>query len=251
MLMSGGTASGTRGPLSPTGDTMRALTILLLILVPASSWANNTPSWPPPGVECTGSPGFGGCTGFIFTQAPAQPIELKPAPGTAVSGSGFQANTPPLPPPPVVYRVDAKPFWDQVLWPIIGAVAMALVAWIVRLLTPYIGANAAKALDDRLTKAMQDGLASAQLQFQGNSLESFNVQNEVLAKALNYVAKHAGEDLKKAGVTDELLKEKLNAMLAPAIMLATAQPGMTTVAQVATQANPAIPTAPVNVNNKE
>lgn len=155
------------------------------------------------------------------------------------------AQDTPTAPVPVTYTVDLSPLFSQVVWPILSAVALALAGWIGNIARKHFGEKTGEVVQARLAEAMSEGLKLAQVQVKNSDIEKIETQSQILAGAANYVSAHAGDTLEKLGVTPQLLDEKLSALLAPAVMVAAAQPGTVSVATAATQADPAIATAPI------
>ncbi len=148
------------------------------------------------------------------------------------------------------FVVDFTPLFNTVIWPALAAIAMAIVGVLIDRIRKTWGIDV-----DRKTieTAVNNGLQLAQARMASSDLTRASVQNEIIAGAANYAISHVPGALKNLGVditTPEgraSLMEKIEARLAPAVMVAEATPGPVTVAAAATIANPDVSTAPAPV----
>jgi hypothetical protein len=148
------------------------------------------------------------------------------------------------------FVIDFTPLFNTVIWPALSVLAMAVVGVLVNRIQKKWGVEIDK---KTIESAMTNGLQLAQSKFSQADLTQLRVQSEIVAGAANYAISHVPSALKNLGVDvttqegRESLKEKLEARLAPAVMVAEASPGPVSVAVAATIANPNVSTAPAPV----
>lgn len=140
--------------------------------------------------------------------------------------------------------IDLQPILNLVVWPVLGALGMALAGLITARVNQWLGLKNNAFLQATLEKAIQSGLQAAQARVATMNIQHVDVQSKILADASTYVLSHVPDTLKAAGIDVSTpagameLAEKLEARLAPAIMVAVSSPTDVSVATAATIANP-------------
>ncbi len=150
------------------------------------------------------------------------------------------------------FTIDFGPLFTLVIWPALSIIAVAIASVIAFQLKSRFGLEVDK---KTIETALQSGLQYAQSKASQANISSVVVQNKIVADAANYVISHVPDTLKSVGVDVSTpegranLQEKLEARLAPAVMVGDSSQTEMSVATAATIANPAIPSQPAPVDN--
>lgn len=150
------------------------------------------------------------------------------------------------------FVIDFGPLFTLVVWPALGIVAVAVAGIIANAIKNKFGVEIDK---KTIETALQNGLQLAQKQVANANISSVTVQNEIIASTANYAITHASDALKSLGVdvtTDAgkaNLVEKIEARLAPAVMVGASSQAPMSVAAAATIANPSVASAPAPVDD--
>lgn len=148
------------------------------------------------------------------------------------------------------FTIDFAPFFTMVVWPTLSVILLALASVVALRIQKKWGIEVDK---KTIETAVNSGLQLAQAKVASSDITRVSVQNEIIAQAANYAIAHVPGALKNLGVdiTTEAgrasLMEKIEARLAPAVMVGEASPGPMTVAAAATIANPDVATVPAPV----
>ena len=110
-------------------------------------------------------------------------------------------------------KVDCGPLVQQVVWPLLSAALLAVGAWGVQKLSTWLGIKNNEVLQNTVESALKNGLAYAQSKV-GDVPLTVDVKNEIVATAANYTLGHIPSVLKKLGIDEKTLAEKLEARLA-------------------------------------
>lgn len=140
------------------------------------------------------------------------------------------------------------------VWPIclalLSAVASFAMLWLTKKSNSWVNAQNNQSYDDVIDQACMGGIAFGQ-QTQANSdIRNEAVQAAIVASAFAYAKGHATEAIIARGITDAILRQKIIARLAPALMAAAAVGGQVSVAAAATAVNPNIPTTPLEFSTR-
>lgn len=109
-------------------------------------------------------------------------------------------------------KIDFGPLVQQVVWPLLSAAVLAVGAWGVQKFSQWLGIKNNEALGKTVEDALRNGLAYAQSKA-GDVPLTVDVKNEIVATAANYAIKHVPDAMKKLGVGQDVLLEKLEARL--------------------------------------
>lgn len=146
--------------------------------------------------------------------------------------------------------IDLKPLFNLVIWPMLSVIGLALAGFIATRISTWTGSQNEARNRALINDILQSGLQAAQARVATSNIQHIDVQDGIVAGALQYAVANGPDALKKAGVdvtTPEgraAVSQKLEAMLAPAVMVAVSSPVDVSVATAATIANPAIPVGP-------
>lgn len=150
------------------------------------------------------------------------------------------------------FTIDFAPLFNAVIWPALSAIAVAIAGVIASRIQKRFGIEVDKRA---IETAMQNGLQLAQSKLSSSNISSVNVQNRIVADAANYAITHVPDALKNLGVDVSTaagkanLQEKLEARLAPAVMVGASSQAPMSVAAAATIANPGVASAPAPVDD--
>lgn len=150
------------------------------------------------------------------------------------------------------FVVDFGPLFTLVVWPSLSAIALAVVGVITARIQKKWGIEVDK---KTVETAVQAGLHLAQAKVASANISSVTVQNKIVADAANYAIAHVPDALKNLGVdvsSEEgkaSLQEKIEARLAPAVMVGASSLQPMSVAAAATIANPSVASAPAPVDD--
>lgn len=147
--------------------------------------------------------------------------------------------------------IDLKVLMDTVVWPLVMIIMSGIVI-------PYV-AKKLKIENNRqaistVETALTNGIKLAQARFANSNIQRIEVQDEMVATAANYVIKHVPDALKLLGIdlTTEAgratIAEKLQARIAPMLVVATAVPGNVSVA-TASMLSSTVATAPATLTD--
>lgn len=146
--------------------------------------------------------------------------------------------------------IDITPLFNLVIWPMLSVVGLALASFIAAKISSYTGSQNQERNRTLINGILQSGLQAAQARVATSNIQNVEVQSGIVADALKYAVANGPEALKKAGIDitspegQREVAEKIEAMLAPAVMVAAASPNDVSVATAATIANPVIPVGP-------
>lgn len=150
------------------------------------------------------------------------------------------------------FVIDFGPLFNLVIWPALSVVAIALAGVIAARIQKKWGIEVDK---KTIETALQSGLQLAQSKVASSNISSVTVQSKIVADAANYAIAHVPGALKNVGVdvTTEAglasLQEKLEARLAPAVLVGASSEAPMSVAAAATIANPNVASAPAPVDD--
>lgn len=150
------------------------------------------------------------------------------------------------------FVIDFGPLFSLVIWPALSVVFLALAGVIAARIQKKWGIEVDK---KTIETAVQSGLQLAQAKVASANISSVTVQNKIVADAANYAIAHVPDALKNLGVdvsTEQgkaSLQEKIEARLAPAVLVAASSQEPMSVAAAATIANPSVASAPARVND--
>ena len=112
--------------------------------------------------------------------------------------------------------INVAPLINEVVIPIVVALAGVLATWLSTKLAALLGVKKDDALAARLEEAMKNGLAFAQSQladkFDKGPID-IDVKNHLIASAADYASSHVPDTLKQLGIGPHELAEKLAARL--------------------------------------
>jgi hypothetical protein len=150
------------------------------------------------------------------------------------------------------FVIDFGPLFTLVIWPALSVVALALAGVIAAGIKKKWGVEVDK---KTIETAMQAGLQLAQSKVASADITSLTVQSKIIADTANYAIAHVPDALKNMGVdvtTDAgkaSLQEKIEARLAPAVMVGVSSQAPMSVAAAATIANPSVASAAAPVDD--
>jgi hypothetical protein len=150
------------------------------------------------------------------------------------------------------FVIDFGPLFTLVVWPTLSVVFLALAGVIAARIQKKFGIEVDK---KTIETAVQAGLQLAQSKVASSNINSVTVQNGIVAAAANYAIAHVPDALKNIGVdvsTDAgkaSLQQKIEARLAPAVMVGASSQAPMSVAAAATIANPSVASAPAPVDD--
>lgn len=150
------------------------------------------------------------------------------------------------------FVIDFGPLFNLVIWPALGVVFLAVAGVIAKRVEAKWGLKVDK---ETIETAVQAGLQLAQAKVASANITSVAVQSEIIANAANYAIAHVPDTLKRVGVDvstaagKAALQEKIEARLAPAVMVGESSLEPMSVAAAATIANPSVASAPAPVND--
>lgn len=112
--------------------------------------------------------------------------------------------------------IDLAPLFNQVVLPIMGAIAVPIGAWaakrIADLAHVQMTEKRAQAIEIAIQNGVSYGLSQVQQHVAGKGL-TLNVKNEVIDHAVSYVLPKVPDTLKKLGITPAGLSERIEARL--------------------------------------
>lgn len=150
------------------------------------------------------------------------------------------------------FVIDFGPLFNLVIWPALSVVFLALAGVIAARIQKKWGIEVDK---KTIETAVQAGLHLAQSKVATSDITKIEVQSKIVADAANYAIAHVPDALKNMGVdvsTDAgkaSLQEKIEARLAPAVMVGVSSQAPMSVAAAATIANPSVASAPAPVDD--
>ena len=150
------------------------------------------------------------------------------------------------------FVIDFGPLFTLVIWPTLSVVLIAVAGVIAARIQKKWGIEVDK---KTVETAVQSGLQLAQSKVANANITSFAVQNQIVAQAANYASSHVPGALKKLGVDVSTeagragLREKIEARLAPAVMVGLTSSEPMSVAAAAVIANPSVPSVPAPVDD--
>lgn len=141
-------------------------------------------------------------------------------------------------------------------WQFLSIVALALAGYIAKKFTDKADAQTKEKLRVLVNGILQSGLQMAQAKVSTANIERVEVQSGIVADALRYAVENGPAALKKLGVDVSTVEgkreiaDKLESMLAPAVMVAASSKSDVSVATAATIANPHVPTGPAVITTE-
>lgn len=108
--------------------------------------------------------------------------------------------------------IDLKKIVMAILEPISVAIGIGLAGYITKKLADLTGTKRDEVLAQRIEEGIKNGLALAQKKIESADL-TVEVKNNLVGEALAYTATHLPGTIKKLGITEEALREKIEARL--------------------------------------
>lgn len=148
--------------------------------------------------------------------------------------------------------IDLAPLFNTVIWPALSVLALAVVGVLANRIQKKWGVELDKKTIDA---AVQAGLQLAQSKVASSNISSIQVQSKIVADTANYAIAHVPDALKNLGVDVSTaegktsLQEKIEARLAPAVMVGASSAIPMSVAAAATIANPNVASLPAPVDD--
>lgn len=146
--------------------------------------------------------------------------------------------------------IDLAPLFSQVIWPALSVIALALAGYIAKKIANKADADTQEKTRKLVNGVLQAGLQLAQRKVASSNMENVDIQDGIVADALKYAVANGPVALKALGVDvstpegREEVTQKIESMLAPAIMVAVSSKKSVSVATAASIVNPTVPTGP-------